>query len=64
MKPLGRSIPELLPQVVYKPHPDRHQLYREFGLLDRYYPTRNFERLLSSIFYSISIAKPKIEVAS
>ncbi|KAF8423544.1 hypothetical protein EV426DRAFT_116157 [Tirmania nivea] len=36
-------------RVVYKPHPDRHQLYCEYGLLDRYYPTSELERLPSSI---------------
>ncbi|KAF8416602.1 hypothetical protein EV426DRAFT_721720 [Tirmania nivea] len=36
-------------RVIYKPHPDRHQLYCEYGLLDRYYPTRELERLPSSI---------------
>jgi len=33
-------------QVAYKPRRDRHQLYSEFGLLDLYYPTKNWSGFL------------------
>ena len=54
-------------QVMYKPHPDQHQVYCEFGLLDRFYPSRELERLpstirpayLESIPFSWQSQKPK-----
>lgn len=38
----------LLCRVVYKPHPDRHQLWCVYGLLNRHYPNWELEKVPST----------------